>query len=93
MDDAARAHLIIEGSVQGVFFRAYTRDIALSLGLRGWVRNLPDGNVEAVFEGDKAKIQELITECYKGPPSSRVSNIDLVWENYRGEFESFDIRY
>ena len=93
MSDTARAHLIIEGIVQGVFFRAFTRDIAVSLGLRGWVRNLPGGSVEAVLEGSKGDIQNAITQYYKGPSASNVSNIDVAWEDYKGEFVSFVIRY
>lgn len=93
MSDIARAHLIIEGFVQGVFFRAFTRDVAVSLGLKGWVRNLPDGTVEAVFEGTREKVQGAIRQCSEGPPASKVSNIDIAWEDYKGEFKSFDIRF
>ncbi len=89
----ARAHLYIEGLVQGVFYRAFTRDVAARLGLKGWVRNLPDGRVEAVFEGEKADIEKVIAECYKGPPAAKVTNIDITWEPYKAEFNGFDIRY
>jgi acylphosphatase len=88
-----RAHLLIEGIVQGVFYRAFTRDLAMRLGLKGWVRNLPDGRVEAVFEGDEKVIEEAIASCYKGPPAAHVTNIDVKWEEYTGEFSGFEIRY
>ena len=89
----ARAHLYIEGIVQGVFYRAFTRDVATRFGLHGWVKNLPDGRVEAVFEGEKADIEKAIAECYKGPPAAHVTNIDISWEPYQGEFNGFEIRY
>lgn len=88
-----RAHLIISGRVQGVFYRAFTEDIARSLGLLGWVRNLPDGRVEAVFEGERASIQKAVTSCHEGPPAARVDDIDLTWEDFRGEFSSFFVKY
>jgi acylphosphatase len=88
-----RAHLIISGRVQGVFYRAFTEDVASSLGLMGWVRNLPDGKVEAVFEGDRNSIQKAITSCHDGPPAARVDNIDLTWEDFTGEFSSFFVKY
>ncbi len=93
MSDVKRAHLIIKGRVQGVFYRAFTREVAVSLGLKGWVRNLSDGNVEAVFEGSKADIESAVVQCYKGPSASSVSDIKVSWEEYRGEFDSFMIRY
>ena len=91
--DKARVHLRIEGIVQGVFFRAFTREVAAGLGLTGWVRNTPDGRVEAVFEGEKPLIEKAIAECRKGPPAARVTDIDVEWEPYRGEFNGFEIRY
>lgn len=93
MKDMARAHLFVEGIVQGVFYRAFTRDIASSLSLRGWVKNLPDGRVEALFEGYKKNIEEAIKHCLSGPPGARVKNIDVKWETYKGDFEDFAIRY
>jgi acylphosphatase len=88
-----RAQVIIRGIVQGVFFRASTRDEALRIGVGGWVRNLPDGTVQALFEGEKKKIEEIIAWCHKGPPGAQVSKVDISWETYRGEFTHFDIRY
>jgi acylphosphatase len=92
MEDA-RAHLFIDGRVQGVFYRAFTRELAHSLGLKGWVRNLGDGRVEALFEGDKKGIERAIRECYGGPPGSRVSNIEVQWEAYIGDEKGFHVTY
>jgi len=89
----ARAHLLISGRVQGVFFRAFTEEAARKLGLGGWVRNTSSGEVEAVFEGERKDIEHAIDLCYKGPPASRVTAIDVRWEDYTGEFKSFSVRY
>jgi acylphosphatase len=89
----ARAHLFIDGRVQGVFYRAFTRELAHSLGLDGWVRNLRDGRVEALFEGEKGTIQKAIQACYAGPPGAIVTNIDIQWETYTGEEKGFSVRY
>jgi acylphosphatase len=91
--DNARAHLLIDGRVHGVFFRAFTRDIAQTLGLNGWVRNLFDGRVEAVFEGKKEFIERAIQECQSGPPGARVTNIELKWEEFKGDLMGFVIKY
>lgn len=93
MGTLARAHLIIEGRVQGVFFRAFTREVGAGLKLQGWVRNLPDGTVEAVFEGPKESVETAVARCRMGPPGSRVVNVTETWEEYRGDFETFSIRY
>jgi len=88
----ARAHLFIEGRVQGVFYRSFTREQAGDLGLNGWVRNLHDGRVEAVFEGPKERIEQVIAACQKGPPGARVSHMDIAWEPLAGE-KGFEVRY
>ena len=88
----ARAHLIISGLVQGVCFRAETRDTALGLGLRGWVRNRSDGKVEAVFEGERENVERMVDFCRTGPPGAGVEDIDIKWESYKGEFGSFHVR-
>ena len=80
----ARAHLVISGMVQGVWYRAFTERTARAVGLRGWVRNLPDGSVEAVMEGPRAAIEMAILECKKGPPSSRVDNIEVTCMRQQG---------
>lgn len=88
----ARVHLIIFGYVQGVFYRASTLDTAIRLGLKGWVRNLPDGNVEAVFEGPIENLHKAVDWCRQGPPGSRVTKIEEKWEDYTGMFSSFEIK-
>ena len=88
-----KAHLYIEGRVQGVFYRAFTRNLASKLGLNGWARNLYDGRVEALFEGSREQIEQAIKECWKGPAGSSVRNIDVRWEESSAEFKGFDIRY
>jgi len=88
-----RAHVIISGRVQGVFFRTETQDEAIRKGMTGWVRNMPDGRVEAVFEGEKDNVEKLIEFCRRGPPGARVTKVEVVWENYMGEFRDFRIRY
>lgn len=88
-----RAHVFVSGRVQGVFFRNDTQDEALRHGLTGWVRNLPDERVEAVFEGEKETVDKLIDFCRRGPSGARVANVEVVWENYTGEFRDFSIRY
>jgi len=88
-----RAHVFISGMVQGVFFRSETRDEAKKLGVKGWVRNLSDGRVEAVFEGEEKSVKELVEFCRRGPPGARVTGVDIIWENYTGEFRNFEVRY
>lgn len=88
-----RAQVIIHGLVQGVFFRASTRDEATMIGVGGWVRNLPDGTVQALFEGEKKKVEEMIGWCHKGPSGARVNKVDIFWEPYKSEYKRFDIRY
>src|SRR5574342_1127812 len=72
-----RALVIIHGIVQGVFFRAGTRDEAIRVGVGGWVRNLPDGTVEALFEGEKKKVEEILGWCHKGPSGAQESKGDV----------------
>ena len=87
----ARARFWVWGRVQGVFFRDHTRRWASSAGLTGWVKNLPDGRVEALVEGEKDKILRLERNLREGPPMSRVENVQLEWEEYKGEFSTFRI--
>jgi acylphosphatase len=89
----ARAHVYVSGRVQGVFFRSETQDEARRLGITGWVCNLADDRVEAVFEGEKENVESLIEFCRKGPPGARVTNVEVAWENFKGEDKSFIIRY
>ena len=81
----ARARVVIHGRVQGVFFRAETRDRARSLGLAGWVRNTGDGSVEAVFEGDRDRIESMLVWCRRGPSLAQVDTVDVDWETPAGE--------
>jgi len=89
----ARAHILISGRVQGVFYRAFTEDAAHLLDLKGWVKNRSDGNVEAIFEGKKEAIESAIRSCYKGPPAAKVNNIEVKWEIFKGEFDTFSVRH
>ena len=88
-----RARIFVEGRVQGVFFRDNTRTLASSLGVTGWVRNLPDGRVEIVAEGSEAAVKALIDWCHKGPAHASVTNVDVSYEIPTGEFGSFDKRW
>ncbi len=88
----ARAHVLFFGRVQGVFFRDNTRRKAKGLGLGGWVRNLRDGSVEAVVEGPKETVEELISWCRTRQPYASVSEVKLSWEEFLGEFEDFVVR-
>lgn len=88
-----RAHVFVNGRVQGVFFRYETRREARKHGVKGWVRNLPDGRVEAVFEGEEEAVKKLIEFCKRGPPGAKVVKVDVKWEDYAGEFNDFEIRY
>jgi len=88
-----RAHVFISGRVQGVFFRYETKRMAMRYGVSGWVRNLPDGRVEAVFEGEKSDVEEMIKFCHRGPPGAIVRDVEVIWEKPTGEFKGFQIRY
>jgi acylphosphatase len=76
-----RARVRVNGSVQGVFFRVETRDRARSLGVSGWVRNLQDGAVEAVFEGPEERVESMVEWCRRGPAGARVESVDVDWED------------
>jgi acylphosphatase len=89
----ARAHVIFHGIVQGVFFRANTRKIAIREEVAGWVRNLPDGTVEAVMEGDKEDIERVLKACTREIPMARVDKADVKWQEAGEEFVSFEVRY
>ena len=92
MHHNVRAHVYISGHVQGVFFRESTRRLAESLGLTGWVRNLPDGRVEAVFEGARDQVERALRWCQRGPAGAEVSEVVVEWEPYVGEFARFEVR-
>lgn len=88
-----RARIKVYGRVQGVYYRSTARDVARELGLTGWVRNLPDGSVEAVVEGEEEAVKKFIEWCRKGPPLAVVKNLEVEWEEYKNEFKTFEVRY
>lgn len=87
-----RANVRIRGRVQGVSFRYFTRQSAQDHGVTGWVRNLPDGDVEAVFEGREPDVRTVVDWCRQGPEGARVDRIEADWEEARGEFADFQVR-
>ena len=93
MEKQVRAHAVISGRVQGVFFRVETQRAAEGFGVLGWVRNKRDGSVEAVFEGRQQDVDATLNWCRQGPRMARVDKVDVDWQDYTGEFKSFDITY
>ncbi len=91
-NDQERAHVRISGEVQGVFFRDSTRQKAGELGLAGWVRNMPDGRVEAVFEGPSERVREMVRWCEEGPQHASVEDVDTNFESSGGDLEGFEVR-
>jgi len=87
-----RVHIFVSGKVQGVFFRENTRKKAAEFGLSGFIKNLQNGKVEAIFEGDKEQIEKIIQWIKKGPEMAQVEDIEIDWQNYQGEFRNFEIR-
>lgn len=87
-----RAAVRIRGRVQGVSFRYYTSRTAEQHQVTGWVRNRPDGDVEAVFEGEETAVRQVIDWCRQGPATARVEELFIDWEEYRGEFAGFQVR-
>ena len=92
-EDMVRAHVVVSGRVQGVWFRGRTRDKAEALGVTGWVRNRRDGAVEAVFEGSRPAVERMVAWCYQGPPLAVVQHVDLRWGDFTGEFAGFSVTY
>jgi acylphosphatase len=86
-------HIVVNGMVQGVGFRYFVRHHARQLGLTGWVRNLPNGDVEIMAEGNRESVERLIVEVRRGPHSAVVSNADIIWKEPSGLFEDFDVAY
>ena len=91
-NDHERAHVRISGQVQGVFFRDSTRQKAQALKLKGWVKNLPDGSVEALFEGPSEKVREMLGWCEEGPRHASVENVDTDFEDAGGDLSGFEVR-
>lgn len=88
----ARAHVLVSGRVQGVFFRVETRHEATKRNVVGWVKNTHDNRVEAIFEGQKEAVEKMIEFCRKGPPGAKVTDVIVQWQTYTGEFRDFKIR-
>lgn len=91
--EKVRAEVVISGRVQGVYFRASTQQECQALGLTGWVRNQRDGTVQAVLEGPRDKVEQAIAWCHQGPPTARVSQVQVTWAPASGEFTEFGVRY
>jgi acylphosphatase len=87
-----RARLRISGMVQGVSFRYFTARTARQHQVTGWVRNLPDGTVEALFEGEEMEVRQVVDWCRQGPSQARVDGLEVDWEDYRGEFALFEVK-
>jgi acylphosphatase len=93
MEENIRAHAIITGRVQGVWYRMETKQAAEASGVVGWVRNKRDGSVEAVFEGPEDAVKSTVAWCWNGPPLAKVDHVDVKWEAYTGEFDRFEVTY
>ena len=93
MKDIIQVRVNIKGRVQGVFFRASTRDAALAAGVQGYVKNLEDGSVEAVFQGTKAQVNQMVDWCHKGSPLSSVSSVDTTPCTVHSDYSAFSITY
>jgi len=93
IEETKRVHVIVEGRVQGVFFRAFTRDAAVNLGLSGWVRNQPNGSVEAIVEGEKTAVEKMLQWFYQGSPNSIVEKVHTTEESPAGDSSTFEIHY
>ncbi|MFC3476640.1 acylphosphatase [Halobacterium litoreum] len=91
MADDTRAHVFVSGKVQGVYYRANTRDAAEEHGVEGWVRNLRDGRVEAVFEGAEDAVESMVEWCHEGSPAARVEGVDVEYGDPEG-VEGFEVR-
>lgn len=89
----ASLHAVVSGIVQGVCYRAFVVREATGLGLRGVVRNLPDGRVEAEAEGERPRLEQLIKRLHKGPPGAQVTDVVTEWSDHRGEYDDFRIGY
>lgn len=94
MTDRASLEATVHGQVQGVFFRAFTSRHADSLGVTGYVFNMPDGKSVKVFaEGERRKLEDLVQLLKTGPPGARVEEVETVWSEYKGQFSQFKVKY
>jgi len=87
-----RRTILVSGKVQGVFFRSGVKKIADELHIFGWVRNIDDGRVEAVFEGEQVNVEKMIEWCRKGPSYANVKGVQVIPEEFKGEFKDFSVR-
>ena len=92
MTERTRAHVFVSGKVQGVYYRANTRDTARETGVDGWVKNLADGRVEAVFEGPEEAVEAMVEWCHEGSPAAEVEDVEVEYGEPDGE-DGFEIRY
>jgi acylphosphatase len=92
MSDLCHADINITGQVQGVFFRAFTSRVAKSLNVKGYVHNLPQGEVVVVAEGHRNELEDFVSKLHAGPPESLVENVDVKWSDYTGQFNTFEIK-
>ncbi len=93
MNDPSEALVVVSGRVQGVWFRASTRDVAAGLGVRGYVRNLPDRRVEAVLQGKRAAVEKVVAFMREGPPGAVVTDMSVEWRDPTEAFEGFHVRH
>ena len=93
MKDFQEAHVVVSGMVQGVFFRASTRDMATFCGVRGFVRNLPGGQVEAVLQGERPEVEKVVAFMREGPPGAVVETISVEWREPVETYEGFHVRH
>lgn len=93
MADSASVHAVVSGHVQGVYFRAFVSSRAEDLGLAGYVRNLGDGSIEVQAEGERSRLEKLISYLNVGPPGARVEKVNAKWLEYTGSYPGFSIRY
>lgn len=87
------AHIVVKGRVQGVFYRATTVEVALKMGITGWVRNMGDGGVEIMAEGKRETLEKFIKWCRQGPPMARVTLVEVDWQPATGAFDNFETEY
>lgn len=92
MKEASEARVVVSGRVQGVFFRASTRDTAVRYGVRGFVRNLPDGRLEAVLQGDRGAVEKVVAFMREGPPGAWVEKADVEWRSPSEVWDGFLVR-
>ena len=93
MEEKIRAHIFASGKVQGVWYRESARKKTEKMSITGWIKNLSDGRVEAIFEGSKGNVEKMVNWARKGPIWAKIEALDVVWEDCLGEFEGFEIRY